>query len=197
LEELTIYRSTLPPGSLIQFAQHALLARVTFQRTNLSAQDIRDLKNVKGLRSFAYTNAKCSSAMWKAITGLTNITKLNLSDTKIGFPPTGIKALANLRSLDLSNADIADDSLEYLAPLSKLEYLNLSRNPISDVRLNSLRKMTHLHWLALNDTNVSERGLCNLSPMPQLKSLVVINNAKLVDKQSIKRCFPGTKIVTF
>ncbi len=65
--------------------------------------------------------------------------------------------------LDLSNAQIEDESLEQIGKLENLIKLDLSGNGISDAGIQSLEKLIHLESLNLYNTNVSE-GLLEIVP---------------------------------
>jgi Leucine-rich repeat (LRR) protein len=78
-----------------------------------------------------------------------------------------IKLLISIKEqliwLDLSNAQVSDESLEQIRLLENLIKLDLSGNDISDTGIQSLEKLIHLESLNLYNTSVSE-GILEIIP---------------------------------
>ncbi len=75
--------------------------------------------------------------------------------------------------LDLSKANITDNSLTHIRSLTYLHELDLSGNRITDIGLTYLRGMTELKVLNLEHTRVTENGLQQLIDCPNLNRLEV------------------------
>lgn len=82
-----------------------------------------------------------------------------------------LSQLTQLRSLDLTGAELTDESTEELAKLRHLETLDLSETSIGDSSLCHIAKLTSLEWLDLAETLVTASGLKSLSTLRSLESL--------------------------
>lgn len=91
---------------------------------------------------------------------------------------TGIKE--QLLWLDLSNAEVTDESLRQIGQLENLTKLDLSGNSISDVGTQALEKLTNLESLNLYNTSVAE-GLVDLIPKLNRLKKVYLWQSKIND----------------
>ncbi len=128
------------------------------------------------------------------ITNLSNLTRLNLSNTpKIDY--SAIAEATGLKALDLLKSGV--DDISFLSYLYSLESLNLTGNriedigPISDLtklksliltdnkitRATQLSKLLFLQTLDLSSNQITE--LSGLSMLPLLKDLNIADNAGL------------------
>jgi len=87
-----------------------------------------------------------------------------------------VKALTNLRTLDLSYADITDAGLEHLNGLNQLQELDLGVDA-SDAGLASLKGLINLKTLDLSHTKVNGTGLKGLKGLAQLRKLDLSSSA--------------------
>ncbi|KAA5545905.1 hypothetical protein FYK55_03040 [Roseiconus nitratireducens] len=78
--------------------------------------------------------------------------------------------LSEVRRLDLSNAKIDDDGLQWIVHLP-LRELWLQSTQISDASAESISQMRSLDFLQLNATSVSDTFLEALRPLPELEDL--------------------------
>ena len=120
------------------------------------------------------------------VSGLTKLTKLDLSRNEQIRDITPLSGLVNLRYLDLASNAIEDVSS--LNGLTNLEILYLSNNPIKHI--SPLSGLTNLRELYLN----SVAALEDYSALQNLPNLQVLNlsnrflfeNSKIVDISSLK-----------
>ncbi len=106
------------------------------------------------------SRSDCKSSDLDAISGLNNITKLQLQQTAVD-----------------------DEALKYVAGLEYLEYLNLYGTKISDAGIQNLAALKNLKSLYLWDTQVSEAGIAQLmevSPDLVINDGVSLNNSDTV-----------------
>ena len=82
-----------------------------------------------------------------------------------------LRALDDLRWLDLSRTNVTDRGLAELAELKRLRVLKLQQTRVTDAGLAYLGDLTELQGLALHDTKVSPKGLEHLRPLTNLKIL--------------------------
>ena len=82
-----------------------------------------------------------------------------------------LKALTNLKKLDLLRTEVTDAGLEQLKGLTNLKDLNLRRTKLTDAGLEHLKGLTNLEDLDLRRTRVTDAGLANLKGLTRLQSL--------------------------
>ena len=140
----------------------------------LGDQSISNLQGIEyavNLKSFTWTNDEVyANKNITALSGLTSLTYLNLSDNNI----SDISVLSDLTSLTvlyLENNNISD--IESLSNLTSLEYLDLSNNKnISDI--SALSSLTSLIELDLSNNRISD--ISALSDLTNLTSLKLWDN---------------------
>ena len=120
------------------------------------------------------------------VSGLTKLTKLDLSRNEQIRDTTPLSGLVNLRYLDLASNAIADVSS--LNGLTNLEILYLSNNPIKHI--SPLSGLTNLRELYLNGVAALE-DYSALQALPNLQVLNLSNrflfeDSKIVDISSLK-----------
>ena len=84
-----------------------------------------------------------------------------------------LKALPQLRYLDLGYTDISDTGLENLQGLKLLKKLGLCNTKITDTGLQNLKGLNELEVLELGETKITDIGLENLKGLLQLRRLVL------------------------
>jgi len=82
-----------------------------------------------------------------------------------------LRALTDLRHLQLSESQVTDAGLKNLTKLRKLELLWLYGTHITDAGLQSIEGLTDLFWLDLTGTQVTDLGLEHLKELKGLKWL--------------------------
>ena len=115
------------------------VVEVDLGKTEVTDAGLKDLKELKGLRT------------------------LNLSRTKI--TDTGLKDLKELRGLRflaLDRTQITDAGLKDLKELKDLKTLYLYENQITDAGLKDLKELQNLQSLCLVGTKISSAGMTDL-----------------------------------
>ena len=82
---------------------------------------------------------------------------------------SGIASLQNLRSLELKNLELSDQSLEVVKGCTTLNSLSLAGNVISDAGVAHLKHLKSLESLTLTPTTISDAGIDELTRLPILK----------------------------
>jgi len=110
----------------------------------------------------------------EALSLLKNIRQLSLRNTNIEDPDLiQIAGLSQLTELDLSETKITGGGLSHLRDLTNLESLTLEKIPVHDSDLKSLQTLTSLQSLNLSDTKVTGTGISYLKGLNRLKRLVL------------------------
>ena len=110
----------------------------------------------------------------KQITGLSNLIKLELSETYITDKGlTDVGRLRGLRELYLYRTNVTDAGLKAFAALENLTVLGLSHTGVSDAGLKDIAKLTSLKSLGLFGTQVTDVGLRELGPCKNLTTIGV------------------------
>lgn len=172
--------------------------KLNVQRLDVDLErDYQFLGKFKELRSLdvLYVSGVSDSA-WSALTGLTRLESLSLSDGPVterelahiaqlnrlrslrlmltNINGKSLKLLAplkNLRSLDLSCNDFEAGDLANLPELGALEELSLAQNPLGPGALKSLPRLDSLRSLDLSSCNFPTSELCHLQRFPKLQEL--------------------------
>ena len=134
---------------------------------NLSETQVSTLKCLSGLKSLTTldisNNKKIKSV--RALSGLSYMTKLNLSGTSI----KNISCLKNMRAVEeLSMKNINVKSIDSLANMKSITKLDLVNTQVEDI--NALTGLTTITYLDLTNTQVIDIG-----PLSGLTSLLHLN----------------------
>ncbi|GAA0705382.1 hypothetical protein GCM10008904_13160 [Paraclostridium ghonii] len=162
-------------GNTYEKELHAL------ENINLSQRGIGNLDGIeKCINTKSIDLSKNEITNIEPLSELKELTKLNLSNTKISNNLNSLSKLSKLNELDLSENEISD-----VNPLSKLEgltKLNLSNNKIAD-NLNPLSGLSKLSELDLSFNGISKiDSLATLSGLTNLN----LNNNHINDISSLK-----------
>jgi beta-lactamase regulating signal transducer with metallopeptidase domain len=155
----------LHPGDAAIIGQLPELSRLSLQRSNVTDEDLQQLKGLKKLTALNLWDTKIGDAGVAALAELSTLQNLQLGDT--GITDDGLKSIARLtalRELDLARTKITDAGLKSLAPLGpKLIGLKLAETSITDAGLAALDKLPGLRGVTLDETNVTTVGLERLA----------------------------------
>ena len=103
--------------------------------------DISVLKDAKNLKELYLPNCQVSDTDIAALAGLTNLTRLSVSDNRDLSNISALSGLTNLKWVNLRDCNISDISA--LSGLTNLKWVNLARNNISDFSpLDGLPELT-------------------------------------------------------
>jgi len=122
-----------------------------------------------------------SDAGLKHLSGLTNLTRLRLSNTDLTHTHVTdagmvhLKGLTNLTELALGCTGVSDGGLVHLKGLTNLTMLELYNMRVSDAGLMHLKGLTNLTALVLYNTRVSDTGLVYLTGLSKLTALTLDN----------------------
>jgi len=83
---------------------------------------------------------------------------------------TNLKSISkNIIWLNLSNNELTDQDLDFLALMSNLEKLRLEKNPITDKIIPTVLRLKYLESINLNETKLTSAGIERLKQNPSLK----------------------------
>lgn len=112
------------------------------------------------------------------------LTWLSQTDATLAFTAAGMRSdfkdadLKNLQpvarlivQLNLTGADVSDDSASVLASMTSLRLLRLPETKITDRSIPSIAGLSHLESLNLYGTAITDEGLLKLGSLKQLKKL--------------------------
>jgi len=122
---------------------------------------------------------------------LPNVFGLSFSSTAIKDDDLiPLKALSNLRLLQIEYCRITDDSLATISELSKLERLAICKTEATDAGLSQLVKLSSLKVLTVEDQQFSETGLAHVAKIPSLEILVLCEWSMTDDAISMLKALP-------
>ena len=88
----------------------------------------------------------------------------------------GLRQLANLQTLCLTNTGVTDGALAHCRRLTKLKSLCLNGTLVTDTGLTQLRGLMQLEGLDLGNTKLTDDGLHRLGSLKRLRFLVPSRN---------------------
>jgi hypothetical protein len=170
----------------------AFLKRLTkLERLQLPSDELTDawlvyIEDLKGLTSLELYRMVVTSDGLRHLSGLTNLTVLNLHGTRVtdlsalwplsklgvlglAYTPAGDAALASLRGwpalydLDLRRTSITDAGLVALSELPALRELDLSGTKVTDMGLSHLAGLKGLRSVRVKETGVTDTGVAEFS----------------------------------
>lgn len=118
----------------------------------------------------------------KQLASLTGLRRLNLSGADLN--DDSFERFASMRSLavlDVSGTPLTARSIEALARMPELQSLSLRYLPVSDSGISTLSRLKQLSRLDLKGTAITDRSLQLLGEMSSLKKLSVQHTAVTVD----------------
>ena len=99
-----------------------------------------------------------------------------------------LRALAQLKDLNLSRTQITDAGLERLGAFKQLRYLDLTETAISDVGVECLKGLTELETVLLQDTKVTAAGEKRLlKALPKCRDAQTEGNEKTEGEPALNR----------
>ncbi|MCY4552617.1 MAG: leucine-rich repeat domain-containing protein, partial [Candidatus Poribacteria bacterium] len=119
------------------------LTKMSLQKIDICGgdPDISVLKDAQNLKELYLPNCQVSDTDIAALAGLTNLTRLSVSDNRDLSNISALSGLTNLKWLKLRDCNISDISA--LSGLTNLKWVNLARNNISDFSpLDGLPELT-------------------------------------------------------
>ena len=108
---------------------------LNLDRTDVGDADLKELAGMSQLEGLHVAGTHVTSDGLVALSGLTNLVELTLSDN-----------------------DIDDRATSHLRGLNKLKHLHLGRTRITNAGLEPLKGLTSLTYLNLRDTGATQQG---------------------------------------
>jgi hypothetical protein len=108
-----------------------------------------------------------------------------------------IPVLSNLTTLDLSNTKITDATVAQLTPAKDLRMIRLSETGITDAAIETLVKLPALGSINLYGTKVTDAGVAKLAVLSQLKRLYLWQTSVTPDAiKALKEKLPACEIIS-
>jgi Leucine-rich repeat (LRR) protein len=150
-------------------------SKVDDERYGLSATGATDrelevLAACTELRELTLANARVTDASLKHLAGLKKLATLDLTRCN-ELTGAGLRQLAGLTSLNLTDTLLGDAGLEHLAALNGLTRLNLSFTDVSGAGLKHIAGLHNLAELDLSDSGVGDDCGELIARLPQLRRL--------------------------
>lgn len=133
--------------------------------------ELRTLGSLEILEFFALS-AQGKPAELEVLSGLSQITSLELDDCAVDESQFKTLTLQKLQVLSLSRVRLTDNCLKIVGNLNNLKRLNLTGASISDEALEYLRHLPLLEVVSLMNTQTTDRGL---EPIGKIRSLRELN----------------------
>lgn len=129
----------------------------------LNLDAMRLLGTLTNLESLDLGNQLIMKGGLKNLSGLKNLTRLNLNYTNTTDEEVAdLVALTNLKDLRLANTQITDAGLVSVGKLKELELLYLFGTKVSDAGLQNLKDLKHLRNLMVSSKQVTPQAKENL-----------------------------------
>jgi internalin A len=167
----------LAPGGLELGGQD--LEELSLKGTCVNEETLKAISDLDRLRVLDLSESCLTDETIEYLTS-SSVEHLNLAKNKITRAARTLSAAQSLRSLDLSQTQVGDDTLVHLSAAQSLRSLDLRDTKVGDATLTHLSKHKELTQLDLGGTNVGDVGLANLE---QLKSLgrLYLDGTKVTD----------------
>lgn len=166
-------------AAIAKLAALSRLRKINLSRTSIDDRTLAELARLRGLESLNLSHPSEDGV---------------LTDAGIAH----LRALADLRELDLSGADISAAGLEHLRSLKKLESLSIAPErgaDLADDGLAQLEPLTELRKLSILARGATPEGIQRLARLAKLEELEVrgpaLGNQEL---RALSRCTRLTKL---
>ena len=130
---------------------------------------------------------------------LANLKDLNLGDAQI--TNAGVKSLAGLKNLTRLQLgwtkDVGDAAIPALSPLSKLEFLGLGGTNVTDDGIPALASLAGLKEVHLMATAVTDQGFAALAACKSLETVQINKKNKITAQgiEALKKALPNCTVV--
>ena len=173
------------PGAFVGNAADRNLVSELHASDRCRAEVFRGMPRLK----YLYLNETAvTDAGAKELARLWGLTRLDLTNTQIGDEGIGYLAgLTRLEMLILNGTQVTNAGLAQIEPLKSLGYLGLAATAIDDDAWHTIARLQLLEVLDLNETQVTEAGLAAVEAMPKLHSLACAGRKY---RHSVSRRFP-------
>lgn len=159
----------------ISFGCHIVTGMIDVGTSEMIDEDFRILAGLRQITEldFGDGGGAITDEGMKHLTGLSNLTTLNLRCTQItGLGLENLKDSEQLVGLYLQSCkEFSDAGMTNLKWFPKLKYLSLEDTDVTDAGLENLTGLTELQYLDLGSTNVTDDGLIRLSGLARLRKL--------------------------
>ena len=176
LEALGLDNTKLTDAGLSELRAWPNLKRLFFKECpEVTDVGLGHIKNLNSLETLSFSKcSKVTNAGLEQLAGLSGLTRLSVIDCP-GMNDSAVASLANLKqltSLDLSGANLTDESLLTIGKFTSLERLELKHcRQLSGGGLAHLKGLTQLHYLDFGHCRDLHQGLEFLADLPRLTVL--------------------------
>jgi Leucine-rich repeat (LRR) protein len=156
----------------------------------ISDDGMKSIAGLRKLKKLSISGAKITDAGMREIAKLDNLQELSASGMLLNGPDRNeprdaaikeLGRLSQLRKLDLSNTQTADESAGAFAGLPQLKVLHVFGTRITDNGLTELARLKKLEELKIG-YSISDVGVSALAGNTSLQVLSVWNSSRVTDK---------------
>lgn len=101
---------------------------------------------------------------------------IDLSQNRLKELPASLTGMTELRTLDISNNQLATIAVDMFSSLGRLEELRVANNRVRTLQRGALRGLPHLEYLDLSSNELAVIEPNAIRNLPQLKELVLADN---------------------
>lgn len=149
---------------------------------NVTDQGIQELRNCHRLTNLEINSSQVTLGGLSALSDLSELTTLNVTvnlrvsrnPARVRQPPAPFPK--NLKTLNLSNADVTDAEMKFICELEQLTELDLSQNQITDEGLREISRLKQLRTLNLSYNKITKNGAAEIARLTELNMLNMANN---------------------
>jgi len=170
LEYLSLFNSAVTDEGLASLRNLTSLKTLHLHNTAVRGLGLAHLERMADLEVLMLPHLPISDAELAHLAGLTKLKRLSLSGkqlTNAGL--THLAAMQQMENLSLRQTSIT--TLEPIRALTQLKFLDLVGSPIDDPGLKTVAGFAKLELLWLGSTRVSDAGLMHLDGLPNLRML--------------------------
>ncbi len=170
LEFLSLFDSAVTDEGLASLRDLTGLKVLHLHGTAVRGPGVAHLERMASLEELMLPDRPVSDAEVAHLAGLTNLRHLRLSGkqlTNAGLAHLG--AMPQMENLSLRNTSIT--TLEPIRAMTQLRFLDVVGSPIDDAGLKPVAGFTKLWCLWLGSTRVTDAGLVHLDGLPSLMDL--------------------------
>ena len=160
----------LPDGTFDVLNQMPNLTEMSFYRTQLGNNQLKDLKQLGQLEELSLKESSVTSKQLNQLGDMPSLKRLSLGGYGTEIDNLDfLGKMRNLESLDVSRTQTDDEDAESISKLIHLRHFSARETGITDAGLRALSHLRALERIDLGSTKVTDKGLEALRELPKLK----------------------------
>jgi hypothetical protein len=173
------------------------LQDIILDRSEVSDAGLRQLKNMKNLRSISAFSTLVKGDAFVDLTGLTKLQQFKLGHNQLSHAAyESFHLYPGLTHLNLTRCNPGDEDIKSIAKCAKLTFLHIGRNSsVNDRNVKYLLPMKSLRQLDLGATHVTLDGLLALKSLPLKVVRAPEKKYNPAEMARLKAAFPKADII--